>query len=143
MERTNKKQVLFLCTGNACRSQMADGLINHDFAELIEAYSAGTQPHGLNSTAVQVLAELGIDISANSSDHISQYADQSFDYVITLCGEADQECPQFFGGVNRVHMGFDDPGKAIGNPAQILESFRQIRDLIRLQLGEYFRQQLS
>lgn len=143
MKRTNKKRVLFLCTGNACRSQMADGLINHDFSTQLEAYSAGTHPHGLNATAVQALAEIGIDISANTSDHISLYADQSFDYVITLCGEADQECPQFFGGGQRLHMGFDDPGQEKGAAEEILARFRHIRDEIREQLGAFFRQQLG
>jgi len=142
MASTKKKRVLFLCTGNACRSQMAEGLVNHDFAQQLEACSAGTEPHGLNPTAVTVLAELGIDIAANTSDHISNYEGQTFDYVITLCGDADKNCPQFFGGVKRRHMGFDDPGKTTGSPEEIMASFRQVRDQIRQQLGTYFRQQL-
>jgi len=138
-----KKKVLFLCTGNSCRSQMADGLINHDFATQIEAFSAGTEPHGLNPRAVQVMAELGIDISANSSDHLSKYEGQRFDYVITLCGDANEKCPLFFGGVKRIHMGFDDPPKATGTDEEVLNVYRRVRDEIRQQLGDYFRSELS
>lgn len=138
-----KKRVLFLCTGNSCRSQMADGLINHDFAGRIEAFSAGTEPHGLNPRAVQVMAELGIDIAGNSSDHISRYDGQPFDYVITLCGDADEKCPAFYGGVKRIHIGFDDPPKATGTPAEVLAVYRRVRDEIRCQLGEFFRNELD
>jgi len=138
-----KKRVLFLCTGNSCRSQMADGLINHDFAGQIEAFSAGTEPHGLNPRAVQVMAELGIDIADNSSDHISQYEGQPFDYVITLCGDADEKCPTFFGGVKRIHIGFDDPPKATGTIDEVMAVYRRVRDEIRTQLGEFFRNELK
>jgi len=138
-----KKRVLFLCTGNSCRSQMADGLINHDFAGQIEAFSAGTEPHGLNPKAVEVMAELGIDISHNSSDHISQYDGQSFDYAITLCGDANDKCPLFVGGVQRIHIGFDDPPKATGTEDEVLAVYRRVRDEIRQQLGEFFRRELQ
>ncbi len=137
------KRVLFLCTGNSCRSQMADGLINHDFAGQIEAFSAGTEPHGLNPKAVEVMAEAGIDISANSSDHISKYEGQSFDYVITLCGDANDKCPLFFGGVKRIHIGFDDPPKATGSDEEVMNVYRRVRDEIRTQLGDYFRNELA
>ena len=133
-----KLKVLFLCTGNSCRSQMADGLINHDFADRVEAFSAGTDPHGLNPKAVQVMAELGIDISANSSDHLSQYEGQTFDYVITLCGDANENCPLFFGGVKRIHIGFDDPPKTTGSDVEVLNVYRRVRDEIRQQLGDFF-----
>ena len=132
------KQVLFLCTGNSCRSQMAQGLINHDFAGKIHAFSAGTEPHGLNPRAVQVMAEIGIDISTHSSEHISKYADQSFAYVITLCGDANEKCPLFFGGVKRLHMGFADPPKAQGTEEEIMAVYRRVRDDIRLKLGHFF-----
>lgn len=139
----SKKRVLFLCTGNSCRSQMADGIINHDFAEQIEAFSAGTEPHGLNPKAVAVMAEIGIDIATNSSDHLSQYESQKFDYVITLCGDAHEKCPLFVGGVKRVHIGFDDPPKASGTEPEILDVYRRVRDEIRQQLGNYFRLALA
>jgi arsenate reductase len=137
------KKVLFLCTGNSCRSQMADGLINHDFAGQIEAFSAGTEPHGLNPKAVEVMAEVGIDISANSSDHVSKYEGQNFDYVITLCGDANDKCPLFFGGVKRSHIGFDDPPKATGSEEEVMNVYRRVRDEIRAQLGDYFRNELA
>ncbi|MBD1401752.1 arsenate reductase ArsC [Pelovirga terrestris] len=137
------KRVLFLCTGNSCRSQMADGLINDDFAGQLEACSAGTEPHGLNPKAVEVMAEIGIDISANSSDHISKYEGQNFDYVITLCGDANDKCPLFFGGVKRNHIGFDDPPKATGSEEEVMNVYRRVRDEIRIQLGDYFRNQLA
>lgn len=138
-----KKRALFLCTGNSCRSQMADGIINHDFTEQIEAFSAGTEPHGLNPKAVQVMAEIGIDISGNSSDHIKQYAGQQFDYAITLCGDADEKCPILIGGAKRVHIGFDDPPKATGSEEEVLNVYRRVRDEIRQQLGDYFRLALA
>ena len=85
---------------------MADGIVNHDFSGSVEAVSAGTEPHGLNARAVKVMEEIGIDISANSSDHLSRYEQDSFDYVISLCGDADEKCPAFFGGTKRLHMPF-------------------------------------
>ncbi|MEZ5305970.1 MAG: arsenate reductase ArsC [Pyrinomonadaceae bacterium] len=138
-----KKRILFLCTGNSCRSQMAEGLINNDFADTVDAFSAGTEPHGLNPTAIAVMAELGIDISRNSSDHISVYEGQPFDYVITLCGDANEKCPLFFGGVKRLHMGFDDPPKAKGSPEEILGTYRRVRDEIRKQIGDFLRAELE
>lgn len=137
------KKVLFLCTGNSCRSQMADGIINHDFVGRIEAFSAGTEPHGLNPKAVEVMAEIGIDISANSSDHISKYEGQDFDYVITLCGDANDKCPLFFGGVKRIHIGFDDPPKATGSDEEVMNVYRRVRDEIWTQLGSFFRNELA
>ncbi|WP_305043991.1 arsenate reductase ArsC [Geoalkalibacter sp.] len=137
------KKVLFLCTGNSCRSQMAEGFANHDFAERLQAFSGGTDPQGLNPRAVRVMAELGIDISGQSSDHISKYEGQGFDYVITLCGDANEKCPLFFGGVKRLHLGFPDPAKALGDDEQILEVFRRVRDDMRRQLREFFTKELS
>jgi arsenate reductase len=138
-----KKKVLFLCTGNSCRSQMAEGIANHDFAGRIEAYSAGTEPQGLNPRAVQVMAEIGIDISGNSSEHLSKYEGQPFDYVIALCGDANEKCPLFFGGTKRLHMGFPDPPKKGGDEKALLEIYRGLRDDMRRKLGEFFIQELS
>lgn len=139
----DKKRVLFLCTGNSCRSQIADGIINYDFGEQIRAFSAGTEPHGLNPKAIAVMAEIGIDISGNSSDHISKYDRLSFDYVITLCGDADEKCPITFGGVKRTHIGFDDPPKATGTEEEIMAVYRRVRDEIRRDLGDFFRKELE
>jgi arsenate reductase len=122
---------------------MADGISNHDFAGRIEAFSAGTEPHGLNPKAVEVMAEIGIDIATNSSDHISKYEGQEFDYVITLCGDANDKCPLFFGGVKRIHIGFEDPPKATGSEEEVMNVYRRVRDEIRTQLGDYFRNELA
>ena len=138
-----KKKVLFLCTGNSCRSQMAEGLANHDFAEHIEAFSAGTEPQGLNPKAMQVMAEIGIDISGNSSDHLSKYEGQPFDYVITLCGDANEKCPIFFGGTKRLHMGFPDPPKTGESDEGVLSVYRALRDDMRRKLREFFSRDLS
>ncbi len=138
-----KKRVLFICTGNSCRSQMAEGLINHDFAGRIAAFSAGTEPHGVNPRAVQVMAELGINISGHSSDLLNRYEGQPFDYVITLCGNANERCPLFFGGVKRLHFGFDDPPRATGSEEEVLAVYRRVRDEIRRTLQQFFEKELS
>jgi len=136
-------QVLFLCTGNSCRSQMADGIVNHDFSGKITAVSAGTDPHGLNPRAVQVMHEIGIDISQNSSDHLNRYTGQTFDYVISLCSDADEQCPAFFGGVKRLHMPFDDPPRSTGSDQQVLTVYRRVRDEIREQMNDFFHEELK
>ena len=136
-------QVLFLCTGNSCRSQMADGIVNHDFSGKITAVSAGTEPHGLNPRAVQVMHEIGIDISQNSSDHLNRYTGQTFDYVISLCSDADEQCPAFFGGVKRLHMPFDDPPRSTGSDQQVLTVYRRVRDEIREQMNDFFHEELK
>ena len=138
-----KKRVLLLCTGNACRSQMAEALINHDFKGQVEAVSAGTEPKLLDARAVQVMDELGIDISEQQVEHISTYENQNFDYVITLCGDANEKCPLFFGGVKRMHMGFIDPPKASGGEEEVLAVYRQVRDAMREQLSAFLRQELG
>ncbi|MHB1463827.1 MAG: arsenate reductase ArsC [Thermoleophilia bacterium] len=138
-----KKKVLFLCTGNSARSQMAESLVNHDFVEELEGYSAGTDPQGLNPYAVRVMAELRIDISKATSKHISNFGGHFFDYVITLCDDANENCPVFPGGVKRLHMGFRDPAKATGGEGQILAIFREVRDEIRNQMSGYFKNELK
>lgn len=138
-----KKKVLFLCTGNSARSQMAEGFVNNDFSGRIEAYSAGTDPQGLSKYAVQAMAELGIDISCNKSEHISKYKSGHFDYVITLCDNANKNCPVFFGGVERLHMGFADPAKATGSEEEILAKFRRVRNEIRERMNDYFTGELK
>lgn len=109
----------------------------------MEAVSAGTEPKELDARAIQVMAELGIDIAGQASTHISAYQDQSFDYVITLCGDANEKCPLFFGGVKRMHMGFSDPPKASGSEAEVLAVYRQVRDAMRQQLGAFFKEELA
>lgn len=122
---------------------MAEGIIRHDFAGRVEAFSAGTEPHGLNPRAVQVMAEIGIDITVQTSDHLSKYDGQNFDYVITLCDDANEKCPLFMGGVRRIHMGFDDPPKATGSSEEIIDVYRRVRDEIREKLGMFFENELN
>jgi len=132
-----KKKVLFLCTHNSCRSQMAEGIVNADLGAQFQAFSAGTVATSVNPLAQQVLAEIGIDISGHHSKTLDEFADQSFDYVITLCGSANEQCPLFFGGVQRVHIGFDDPSQITGTPEAVLAQFRRVRDEIRAGIAAY------
>ena len=134
-----KKRILFLCTHNSCRSQMAEGLVNHDLGDRFEAFSAGTQATRVNPLAILVLTELGIDISRHRSKTIDEFAGEQFDYVVTLCGDANEKCPLFFGGVQRVHIGFDDPSRVRGDPGETLAEFRRVRDEIRTGLTEFLR----
>jgi arsenate reductase len=133
-----KKKVLLLCTHNSCRSQMAEGIVNHYLGNRFQAYSAGTEATRVNPLAIRVLAELGIDISGHRSKTLDEFAGEKFDYVITLCGSAHEQCPLFFGGVERVHIGFDDPSEVTGTPEEILSEFRRVRDEIHLRLEEFF-----
>ncbi|PKN12682.1 MAG: arsenate reductase [Deltaproteobacteria bacterium HGW-Deltaproteobacteria-4] len=132
-----KKRVLFLCTHNSCRSQMAEGLINHFLGDRYKAFSAGTEATRVNPRAITVLQELGIDISGQRSKTLDEFAAERFDYVITLCGDAHERCPLFFGGVERLHIGFHDPTGAGGNEEEILAQFRRVRDDIKATLVEY------
>ena len=132
-----KKQILFLCTHNSCRSQMAEGLINHYLGNRFQAYSAGTEATRVNPLAIQVLAERDIDITKHRSKTLDEFAGQSFDHVITLCGSANEQCPLFFGGVQRVHIGFDDPSQLDGTPEEVLPEFRRVRDEILEKLTDY------
>ena len=104
-------RILFLCTGNSCRSQMAEGWARHLKGDVIESHSAGIETHGFNPNAVRVMEEAGVDISRHRSKHIRELADLEFDYVITVCGHADENCPIFPGKTKIVHVGFDDPPK--------------------------------
>ncbi len=126
-----KKSVLILCTGNSCRSQMAHGFLQSYDANLVVC-SAGTAASGqLNPKAVAVMKEVGIDISKHTSDAIEQYLHQSWDYVITVCGGANESCPIFFGSVKqRLHLGFDDPSDAVGTEDYIWGEFKRVRDEI-------------
>ena len=127
-------KVLFICTENACRSQMAEGLVNHDLAGLVMAWSAGVRPSRVNPRAVQVMAELGIDISHHRSKSVDDLAGEKFDLVITVCDQAQQQCPIFPGETEVRHVGFPDPARATGTEAEIMAAFRRVRDDIREQL---------
>ncbi|KAA1258273.1 Arsenate-mycothiol transferase ArsC2 [Rubripirellula obstinata] len=129
-----KKNVLFLCTGNSCRSQMAEGWARHFHSDTIEAYSAGIEAHGMNPNAMQVMKEAGVDISGQSSKLASTLADVPLDLVITVCGHADENCPAFLTKAKLVHIGFDDPpklAKEASSEEAALDCYRRVRDEIR------------
>ncbi|MCF7797973.1 MAG: arsenate reductase ArsC [Lentisphaeria bacterium] len=125
-------KILILCTGNSCRSQMAEGFLK-SFDNSLTVYSAGTNPSGqVHPLAVQVMAEIGIDISTGVPENVDQYLDQSFDYVITVCDNARETCPVFMGNVKqRLHLGFADPAEASGTTEEKLAEFRRVRNEIR------------
>jgi len=134
-----KKRVLFLCTANSCRSQMAEGIINHFSGDKIAAFSAGTQASFVNPMASAAMKEIGIDISGHRSKNLSEFDGQSFDYVITLCGSANETCPLYIGGTKKTHIGFDDPAKAGGTNTAILHEFRRVRDEMKEKLTTFFK----
>ncbi|HAN79113.1 MAG TPA: protein tyrosine phosphatase [Bacteroidales bacterium] len=125
-------KVLILCTGNSCRSQMAHGFLQ-SFDQQIEVFSAGTQASGkLNPKAVEVMHEIGIDISHHTSDSVEKYLGETWDYVITVCGGANESCPAFLGSVkHRLHIGFEDPSESTGSNEFIMSEFRRVRDEIK------------
>lgn len=133
-----KKKILFLCTHNSCRSQMAEGLANHFLGERLQAFSAGTEATRVNPLAARVLAEIGIDTSQQRSKTIDEFKDVSFDYVVTLCGDANEKCPLFFGGTRRSHHGFEDPSRREGSEAEVLPHYRRVRDEIKSWILESF-----
>jgi|UniRef100_A0A7C3UXM9 arsenate reductase len=135
-------KVLFLCTENACRSQMAEGLMNHDLAGEVKAYSAGVRPSRVNPRAIQVMAELGIDISRHRSKSVDELAGEEFDLVITVCDSAAEQCPMFPGNTEVLHISFPDPAKATGTEEEILTVFRRVRDDLRARLGNLLREKL-
>lgn len=134
-----KKKILILCTGNSCRSQMAEGFLK-SFDKDLEVYSAGTSPSGqVHTKAIQVMNEIGIDISTGYPQHVSEFLDMSFDYVITVCGGAKESCPTFMSNVDqRLHIGFDDPADATGSEEDILAVFRRVRDEIKRDFTDFY-----
>lgn len=129
------QRVLFLCTGNSARSQMAEGLLRSKAGDRFDVFSAGTRPVGLNPNAVKALSEVGIDISGNRSKSVDEFAGQQFDYVFTVCDNARESCPIFPGGGKRLHHSFEDPAAAPAD--QQLASFRKVRDQISTWLNEF------
>ncbi|MDD5459075.1 MAG: arsenate reductase ArsC [Phycisphaerae bacterium] len=126
-----KLNVLFLCTGNSCRSQMAEGWATHLRGDKIEAFSAGVLPSIVSRRAIQVMAEAGVDISNHISKHVNDLVGIDFDYVVTVCDNAREQCPIFPGKVKTVHKAFKDPSFIIGTEEQVLNAFRKTRDQIR------------
>jgi arsenate reductase len=132
-----KKRVLILCTGNSARSQMAEGLLRHDGGGRFEVESAGTHPSSVRAEAVEAMREVGVDISAHRSKSVDEFEGQDFDYVITVCDNAKENCPVFPSKTERVHWSFDDPAAAAGDDEERLAVFRRVRDEIRSRLREW------
>jgi len=134
MDEPRKLKVLFLCTGNSCRSQMAEGWTRHLKGNVIEPYSAGTNPHAVDPRAVKVMAEAGVDISGHKSKHVDDLPDIEFDYVVTVCDSAREACPFFPGATKIVHVGFEDPPRLAldaKTEEEALGHYRRVRDEIR------------
>lgn len=130
--------VLILCTGNSCRSHMAEGVLRATAGDLVEVHSAGSNPTGhVHPLAIAVMKEIGIDISTHTSKHLNEFLRREITTVITVCGKAEQVCPNFPGQVHRHHWGFDDPAHATGTDEQVLNEFRRVRDQIRLVFTAY------
>jgi len=132
-----KKRVLILCTGNSARSQMAEGLLRHDGGGRFAVFSAGVSPSHVRPEAIEVMSEADIDISTQQSKSVDEYAGQAFDYVITVCDNAREQCPVYPAQTERIHWSFDDPAGADGHASARLAVFRRVRDEIRARLREF------
>jgi len=126
------KNILVLCTGNSCRSQLAEGYLRHFAGDKANVYSAGVETHGLNPRAIATMKEDGIDISGHSSNNILEYTGVEFDYVITVCDNAKERCPYFPSNAQKFHYNFPDPAKATGTEAEIEKAFNEVRDMIKV-----------
>jgi len=133
------KDILVLCTGNSCRSQIAEGYLSHFADHKANIYSAGIQPHGVNPIAVQVMAEDGIDISNQTSNNVNDYLDVDFDLILTVCNNAEENCPHFPSKALRFHYNFSDPSKSTGSEEEILKEFRETRELIKAYTQRFLR----
>ena len=133
---TDKQRVLILCTGNSARSQIAEGLLRNEYGDQFQVFSAGTKPSQVRPEAIEVMREVGIDISGHRSKSVEEFAGQNFDYVITVCDNAKQNCPFFPGKAERLHWSFTDPAEAQGTWEEKLAEFRRVRN----QIGERFRE---
>lgn len=132
VRRRRMMRILFLCTANSCRSQIAEGWAKALRSADIEAYSAGTRPSTVNPLAAKVMAEVGANLSSHRSKSVDEFRDQKFDYAVTLCGSAKEECPVLLGAGKLVHVGFPDPAVAVGTEEEVLAEFRRVRDMIRV-----------
>jgi len=141
--KNNFMRILILCTGNSCRSQMAEGIIRK-LNSKIEVFSAGTRPEKqVNKYAVKVMSEIGIDISQHYPKHVDDFISQSFNYVITVCDNAKEACPVFIGKVGKkVHIGFEDPADAKGTDEEIIAVYRKIRDLIKIKFTKFYNEEI-
>jgi len=124
------KNILVLCTGNSCRSQIAEGFLRHYAGEKANVYSAGVETHGVNPRAISIMNEVGIDLSNHTSNHVDEYTNIPFDFVITVCDNAKERCPYFPSKAEKFHYNFPDPAKAVGTEEEITNEFRRVRNLI-------------
>jgi arsenate reductase (thioredoxin) len=139
----DKKRVLILCTANSARSQMAEGLLRHDQGDEFEVESAGTRATQVRPEAIAVMREVGIDISGHRSKVVDEFKDESFDYVLTVCGNANESCPIYPGHANRIHRSFEDPAAVEGSDEERLQAFRRVRDEIRNYLTSFTSERVS
>ncbi|HXI00404.1 MAG TPA: arsenate reductase ArsC [Sphingobacteriaceae bacterium] len=137
------ENILVLCTGNSCRSQLAEGYLRHFAKGRANIYSAGVETHGVNPKAVQIMADDHIDISAHTSNHVDEYTDVPFDYIITVCDHAKERCPYFPIKAARFHQNFPDPAKAKGNDKEIMDEFRRVRDMIKTFSTDFIKQHIQ
>lgn len=131
------KKILVLCTGNSCRSQIADGYLKHFAGDKATVYSAGVETHGVNPRAIATMKEDGIDISGNTSNNVNEYRDIDFDFVITVCDNAKERCPYFPSNAKKFHHNFPDPAKAKGTEDEIMQEFREVREMIKQYSHEF------
>lgn len=137
-----KKNILVLCTGNSCRSQIAEGYLRHFAGEKANVFSAGIETHGVNPKAIATMEEDGIDISNHTSNHIDEYRNIDFDFVITVCDNAKERCPFFPSEAQKFHHNFPDPAKAAGTPEEVTDQFRQVREQIKAYCKTFVERQL-
>lgn len=137
------KNVLVLCTGNSCRSQIAEGYLRYFAFDKANSYSAGIQTHGVNPKAIEIMKKDGIDISKHTTNNINEYLDIDFDFVITVCDKAKQSCPYFPTKAVKLHYNFPDPGKAEGTDQEIMEQFREVREMIRKYIKNFVNESLK
>ena len=134
-----KKNILVLCTGNSCRSQLLHGYLEQLLGDRAMVYSAGIETHGLNPRAVRVMAEDGVDIAHHTSNHVDEYAAVPFDYVLTVCDHANEVCPIFPSTAKKLHHNFPDPAKATGTDEEIMQQFRAVRDQVKAYAQDFVR----
>lgn len=137
------KKILVLCTGNSCRSQLAEGYLRYYAGDKAEVYSAGVETHGVNPRAIATMKEDGLDISGHTSNNISEYLGVDFDYVITVCDNAKERCPYFPTKAQKLHYNFPDPAKATGTEDQITKAFRDVRDMIKAYSADFVQHHLK
>lgn len=134
------KKVLVLCTGNSCRSQIAHGYLQQFAGDKAQVYSAGVEIHGVNPKAVKIMADDGVDISSHTSNNVDEYMDIPFDYIITVCDNAKENCPYFPSKAQRLHQNFPDPAKATGTEQEVMEEFKRVRDMIKVYAADFVKQ---